>query len=182
MAVNKLRLGVASLLFLMLSAWHCPAQTNQVRQNRRVTFRLGCAGKRFRASRSPSFVRGASAMLKSYGLANVEHGVPVKPETVFQSGSMGKRFTAAAVMLLVQDGKLSLEDKITKFFPDVPASWGQITVRNLLNHTSGMGDFPPEIDLRRDYTEDEYFASLKRCRSLLSRAQTGITAMPAMSR
>ena len=84
-------------------------------------------------------------------------------------------------MLLVQDGKISLEDKITKFFPDVPASWGQITVRNLLNHTSGMGDFPPEIDLRRDYTEDEYFASLKKVPLASSRAQTGITAMPAMS-
>ena len=105
---------------------------------------------------------GRITILKSYGLANVEHRVPVKPETVFQSGSIGKQFTAAAIMLLVQDGKISLEDKITKFFPDAPPAWNRITVRNLLNHTSGLGDFPPEIDLRRDYTEDEYLASFKK--------------------
>jgi CubicO group peptidase (beta-lactamase class C family) len=99
---------------------------------------------------------GKIAILKSYGLANVEHQVPVKPETVFQSGSIAKQFTAAAVMVLVQDGRISLDDKITKFFPDAPATWNKITVRHLLTHTSGMGDYPAEIDLRRDYTEDEY--------------------------
>lgn len=105
---------------------------------------------------------GHIAILKSYGLANVEHRVPVKPETVFQSGSMAKQFTAAAVMILVQDGKLSLDDKITKFIPNAPAAWNKITVRNLLNHTSGMGDYPPDLDLRRDYTEDEYLESFKK--------------------
>src|SRR5215813_4300608 len=63
---------------------------------------------------------GKIELLKSYGLANVEHLVPVRPETVFQSGSIGKQFTAAAIMILVQDGKLSLEDKISQFFPDAP--------------------------------------------------------------
>lgn len=105
---------------------------------------------------------GRVAILKSYGLANVEHRVPIKPETVFQSGSIGKQFTAAAVMILVQDGKISLDDKITKFLPDAPAMWSNITVRHLLNHTSGMDDYPPEIDLRRDYTEGEYLESFKR--------------------
>ena len=106
--------------------------------------------------------KGKIILLKSYGLANVEHRVPVKPETVFQSGSIGKQFTAAAVMLLVQENKLSLDDKISKYFPDVPATWKDITVRHLLTHTSGLGDYPPEIDLKRDYTEDELFASFKK--------------------
>ena len=105
--------------------------------------------------------KGKITLLKSYGLANVEHQVPVKPETIFQSGSLGKQFTAAAVMLLVQDNKLSLDDKISKYFPDVPATWKDITVWNLLTHTSGLGDYPPEIDLKRDYTEDELLASFK---------------------
>jgi len=105
---------------------------------------------------------GRVDILKSYGLANVEHQVRVKPETVFQSGSIGKQFTAAAVMILVEEGKISLDDKITKFFPDAPATWSNITVRHLLSHTSGMGDYPPEIDLRRDYTEDEYFDHFKK--------------------
>ena len=106
--------------------------------------------------------QGKPILLRSYGLANVEHQVPIKPETIFQSGSIGKQFTAAAVMLLVQDNKLSLEDKISKYFPDVPATWKDITVWNLLTHTSGLGDYPPEIDLKRDYTEEELFASFKK--------------------
>lgn len=105
---------------------------------------------------------GKIAVLKSYGLANVEHRVPVKPETVFQSGSIGKQFTAAAVMILVEEGKISLDDRITKYFTDAPDAWKNITVRHLLNHTSGMGDYPPEVDLRRDYTEDEYLGFIKK--------------------
>ena len=105
---------------------------------------------------------GKMVLLKSYGLANVEHQVPVKPETIFQSGSMGKQFTAAAVMILVQENKLSLDDRVSKYFPDAPATWQDITVWNLLTHTSGLGDYPPDIDLRRDYTEEEYFASFKK--------------------
>ena len=105
---------------------------------------------------------GKMLLLKSYGLANVEHQVPVKPETIFQSGSMGKQFTAAAVMILAQENKLSLDDKISKYFPDTPASWKDITIRHLLTHTSGLGDYPSDIDLRRDYTEEEYFASFKK--------------------
>ena len=105
---------------------------------------------------------GKIVILKSYGLANVEHGVPVKPETVFQSGSIAKQFTASAVMILVEDGKISLDDKITKYFPDAPETWKNITVRHLLTHTSGMGDYPPEVDLRKDYTEDEYLAFIKK--------------------
>jgi len=105
---------------------------------------------------------GKIVLLKSYGLANVELEVPVKPETIFQSGSIGKQFTAAAIMILVQDGKISLGDKISKYIPDVPLTWKDITVWNLLTQTSGLGDYPADIDLRRDYTEDQYFASFKK--------------------
>jgi len=93
---------------------------------------------------------------RGYGFANVEHMVPVTDETVFQSGSLGKMFTATAVMLQVEDGKLSLDDPLTKFFPDAPATWRSITVRNLLNHTSGIPDYTTStFDYRKDYTEDE---------------------------
>jgi len=105
---------------------------------------------------------GKIILLKSYGLANVEHQVPVKPETIFQSGSIGKQFTAAAIMILAQENKLSLDDKVSKYFPDAPASWKDITVWNLLTHTSGLGDYPPDIDLRRDYTEEQFFESVKK--------------------
>jgi CubicO group peptidase (beta-lactamase class C family) len=68
---------------------------------------------------------------------------------------MGKQFTAAAVMTLVEEGKLSLDDPLTKFFPEAPKSWRAITVRHVLTHTAGMTDYPDDFDLRRDYTEDE---------------------------
>jgi len=105
---------------------------------------------------------GQIALAKSYGVANVEHQVPVRPETVFQSGSMGKQFTAAAIMLLVQEGKLSLEDNIKKYFPDVPDSWNNITLRHLLTHTSGLPNDYPQKDYLLDFTETE----------LLQRAET----------
>lgn len=104
---------------------------------------------------------GEIVLAKGYGLANIEHQAPVKPETIFQSGSMGKQFTATAVMMLVEEGKLRLDDKLIKFFPDGPEAWRNITIRHLLTHTSGMGDYPTDFDLRRDYTEDEMLQRIK---------------------
>src|SRR6185503_8515828 len=66
---------------------------------------------------------GQAIRLKGYGFANVEHQVPVKPETIFQSGSIGKQFTATAVMMLVEEGKVSLDDTISKYFSGTPESW-----------------------------------------------------------
>src|SRR5262249_49915190 len=83
---------------------------------------------------------GQIILAKGYGFANVEHQVAVKPETIFQSGSMGKQFTATAVMMLVEAGKLSLSDPITKYFTDAPDTWKNITVRHLLTHTAGTTD------------------------------------------
>jgi CubicO group peptidase (beta-lactamase class C family) len=93
---------------------------------------------------------------RGYGYANLEHRIPVTEETIFQSGSVGKMFTATAVMLLVEDRKVALDDPITKFFPDAPANWRDITVRHLLNHTSGIPDYTTStFDYRKDYTEDD---------------------------
>jgi CubicO group peptidase (beta-lactamase class C family) len=102
-------------------------------------------------------VRGGNVLLaEGFGEADVEHHVPVGPQTIFQSGSVGKQFTAVALMLQVEDGKLALDDPLTRFFPDAPAYWRAITVRHLLTHTSGIPDYTDGlIDLRRDYTEDE---------------------------
>jgi CubicO group peptidase (beta-lactamase class C family) len=92
---------------------------------------------------------------QGYGFANVELQVPVKPETIFQSGSMGKGFTATAVMMLVEEGKIGLEDPLSKYFPDAPAFWQQVTIRELLSHTAGFTDYPKDFDMRKDYTEAE---------------------------
>ncbi len=104
---------------------------------------------------------GKPVIVKGYGFANLEHQVPVKPETIFQSGSVGKQFTSFAVMLLVDEGKIGLDEKIGKYLGEVPATWANITVRNLLTHTSGMGDYPQKFDFRKDYTEDDLFKIIK---------------------
>lgn len=101
--------------------------------------------------------KGAVLLAKGYGDANVEHRAPVTPDTIFQSGSVGKQFTAAAVMLMVEQGKLALDDPLTKFFPDAPPHWRGIKVRHLLTHTSGIPDYTggSSIDYRKDYSEDD---------------------------
>jgi len=92
---------------------------------------------------------------EGFGLANVELQVPVKPETIFQSGSVGKQFTATAVMMLVEAGKIGLNDQLTKYFPDAPPSWKNVTVRELLSHTGGFGDYPKNFNFRKDWTEPQ---------------------------
>ena len=100
--------------------------------------------------------RGEPVLARGFGLANVEWSAPVTPKTMFQSGSVGKQFTSALVMQLVEAGKLSPDDALTRFFPDAPAFWNTITVRHLLTHTSGIPDYTEgSVDMRRDYSEDE---------------------------
>jgi CubicO group peptidase (beta-lactamase class C family) len=98
---------------------------------------------------------GKVVKVEGYGLANVEHQVPAKRETVYQSGSVGKQFAAAAVLLLAEDGKLKLDDLISKHLPDVPEAWKAVTVRHLLTHTAGIAEYTFALDLTRNYTEDE---------------------------
>ena len=115
------------------------------------------------------YSRGNILLAKGYGLSNVELNVPVKPETIFESGSVGKQFTATAIMLLAQDGKLSLDDSITKYFPDATQTWNPILIRNLLSHTSGLADYTtPAVSgptgplyLRLDFTEDQLVTKLE---------------------
>ncbi|MDM7921940.1 MAG: serine hydrolase domain-containing protein [Pyrinomonadaceae bacterium] len=104
---------------------------------------------------------GKIVLAKGYGLANIEHNAPVKPETIFQSGSVGKAFTVFAIMMLVDEGKLNLEDKISKYFADAPPEWNQITVRNLLEHTSGMSGYPNDFNFRTDRTEEEIYQAIR---------------------
>jgi CubicO group peptidase (beta-lactamase class C family) len=98
---------------------------------------------------------------EGFGLANVEVQVPVKPETIFQSGSVGKQFTATAVMMLVEAGKIGLNDPLTKYFPEAPPSWKNVTVRELLSHTGGFGDYPKDFNFRKDWTEPQLLKLLE---------------------
>jgi CubicO group peptidase (beta-lactamase class C family) len=98
---------------------------------------------------------GRLVRAEGYGLANVELDAPVTPRTLFQSGSVGKQFTSALVLLLTAEGRLGLDDPVAKLLPEAPPRWRGITVRHLLTHTSGIAEYTDRIDLRRDYTEDQ---------------------------
>jgi len=102
---------------------------------------------------------------KGYVYANLEVRAPAKVDTIFPAGSITKQFTATAIMQLVEQGKLGLDDSITKYFPEAPAAWKPITIRHLLTHSSGIPDIFGSteqtlytkgiIDFHREYTEDE---------------------------
>jgi CubicO group peptidase (beta-lactamase class C family) len=95
-------------------------------------------------------------MARGYGLANVELRVPATDSTVYETGSVTKQFTAAAIVMLAEQGRLSLDDPITRFLPEGSPAWRSITIRHLLTHTSGIPEYPEsKLDSRRDYTDGE---------------------------
>jgi CubicO group peptidase (beta-lactamase class C family) len=109
---------------------------------------------------------------KGYGLASLENGVPVDPKrTVFDIGSTSKQFTAASILLLARDGKLSLDDEIHKYVPELPDYGAPITLRNLLHHTSGLRDYinlmvMGDFTIQDLTTDDDALAVLARQKKL----------------
>jgi CubicO group peptidase (beta-lactamase class C family) len=95
---------------------------------------------------------------EGYGFANLEHEVPATKDTIYQSGSTGKQFTAALVLLLANDGRFGLDDPIAQHLPGTPPSWEKVTIRQLLQHVSGLADPYEKLDVTRDYTEAELLA------------------------
>jgi D-alanyl-D-alanine carboxypeptidase len=105
---------------------------------------------------------GKVLKLKGYGYANLELKVPAAPDTVYQIGSITKQFTATAIMILVQENRVDLDNKISKYISGTPETWKDITVRNLLTHTSGLqSEGIPTTDktVFADYTEEEMLKS-----------------------
>ncbi len=99
-----------------------------------------------------------------YGFSDLENRVSATPDTVYEIGSISKQFASEAVMLLVEDGKINLDDSINKYLPaNAPVTWQKITVRNLLNHTSGLKDWTEvkEFSYRREYSAEEFIALVK---------------------
>src|SRR3954465_1975124 len=106
---------------------------------------------------SVAILRGDQVLLsRGYGYANLELRVPASDSSIYQSGSLGKQFTAAAVTMLAETGRLSLDDSIVKWFPEGRGVWDGIRVRHLLTHTSGIAEYTDStFDYRKDYTEDQ---------------------------
>ncbi len=88
------------------------------------------------------YENGKISFIKGYGLANLDYNIPITAQTVFDVGSMSKQFTASCIFLLEQQGKLSMDDPIQKFLPEIPVFSGdRVTIRHLINHTSGLRDY-----------------------------------------
>jgi D-alanyl-D-alanine carboxypeptidase len=93
---------------------------------------------------------GQVLLRKGYGMANIELGVPIEADMVFRIGSITKQFTSAAVFMLIEQGKLNLDDPIEKFLPDYPTHGHTITVQHLLNHTSGIKSYTAMPEFWKD--------------------------------
>src|SRR6476646_2151876 len=103
------------------------------------------------AGASVAVVKGGETIVdKAYGFADLELDVPTPRGATYEIGSVTKQFTAAAILLLAEDGKLALDDELTKFLPDYPLQGHHVTLRRLLNHTSGI----------KGYTEMPEFGEL----------------------
>jgi CubicO group peptidase (beta-lactamase class C family) len=105
---------------------------------------------------------GKAVKTSAYGLANVELNVPARPETVFEIGSLTKQFTAAGILLLAQEGKLSVDDKISQHLQNTPPAWSNITVRHLLTHTSGIKSYTSldGFELTRHLTQEQFLKTI----------------------
>jgi CubicO group peptidase (beta-lactamase class C family) len=90
---------------------------------------------------------------KGYGMANLELDVPLSPSSVFDIGSTSKQFTAASILLLEKQGKLSIDDDVHKFLPELPVYGKKITILNMLNHTSGLRDYLVLFELSGENTD-----------------------------
>lgn len=103
--------------------------------------------------------KGRVVYRKAFGMADLELGIAMKPEMVFEIGSMTKQMTAVAVLMLIEEGKLSLQDEITKYIPDYPVQGHKITIHHLLTHTSGIKSYTSMQDWqplwRKDLTPSE---------------------------
>ncbi|MDZ4673309.1 MAG: serine hydrolase domain-containing protein [Gemmatimonadota bacterium] len=108
--------------------------------------RIDSAFVQYQRPESPGCALGVSrndqmVLEQAWGHAELEYSIPISPATIFEGGSVSKQFTAAAVLLLAQEGKLSLDDNLRRWVPEIPDYGTPITIRHLLNHTSGLKDW-----------------------------------------
>ena len=117
-------------------------------------------------------LNGQVVFEKAFGMAELEHGIPNTPQTIFEAGSVAKQFTAAAMVKLQQDGKLNLDDQVRKYIPELPDYGSPMTIRHLLNHTAGLRDWGTVMGLtgagrgNRVITQDLAFDVIIRQKAL----------------
>jgi CubicO group peptidase (beta-lactamase class C family) len=136
-------LATALVLFAPRATWADPVDDHIAAQTDKVD---ASVATRMKNSHIPGLSlavvhNGNPVLVRHYGLANVEWSVPTAPDTVYEIGSITKQFTATLVMMLVEEGNINLDDKITALLPDLPDAWSAVTVRHFLTHTSGIKDY-----------------------------------------
>src|SRR3989442_621923 len=94
------------------------------------------------------FKQGQTVYVRGFGVANLENNAAITPDTAFDIASISKQFTATAIVLLTQRGKLSLDDDVRKFIPELPSYGRTITLRHLIHHTSCLLDYDTLVSLR----------------------------------
>src|SRR5688572_24569115 len=121
---------------------------------------------------------GRTILAKAYGMANLEYDVPLTSESIIEAGSVAKQFTAAAILLLAQQGKLSIDDQVRKHIPELPDYGAPLTIRHMMNHTSGLRDWGTVAAVEgwprgsRAHTHDHVLDIVTRQRSLNFRPGT----------
>jgi D-alanyl-D-alanine carboxypeptidase len=162
--IRHAALSLAAVLVLAFSSPALPAQTAPSAQSI----------DRFLSQTYPAAEPGAAVLVakdgqvllrKGYGMANLELGVAITPESVFEVGSVTKQFTATATLMLQERGKLSIEDDITKYLTDFPTQGKKVTIENLLTHTSGIPSYTDLSEwlphMREDLPPDRLIAFFK---------------------
>lgn len=141
--MKNLRLGLLVFVVLITLAWAAAAQAPTDEQiSAKADEYMAAAEKIDKFSGTILIARnGKPVVSKGYGMANYEWGIANTPQTVFRLGSITKQFTAAAVMLLQERGKLSVNDAVCKYVAECPAAWEPITIKQLLSHTSGIPNY-----------------------------------------
>jgi CubicO group peptidase (beta-lactamase class C family) len=128
-----------------------------------VTGRIDAVFARYNRSDAPGcavgvYQNGAITYAMGYGSANLEYGVPITANTPFISGSVAKQFTAAAIALLVEQGRISLDDDVRKYIPELPDYGTRVTIDHLVHHTSGLRDFWALVGVSGMRYDDGYTA------------------------
>ncbi|WP_170234939.1 serine hydrolase domain-containing protein [Croceicoccus sediminis] len=100
---------------------------------------------------------GRVVRVEAFGEADIEHGVKVHPDTMFKTGATGMPFTAALMMLLVEDGQIALDNPVSAYLPGTPDKWSGVTIRHLIENTSGL-PATPNGDFLAEYTRQEMLA------------------------
>lgn len=134
-----IRLVMLAIALLAVGSGKLPGQSSS---NPRIDSVFAAFDKRDSPGCAVAVVdNGRTVFTKGYGMASLEHDLPITPTSAFYSASVAKQFTAFAIAMLVEQGKLSLDDDIRKWFPEVPDFGKKITVDNLIHHTSGLRDY-----------------------------------------